>query len=188
VAETVRDLTPIERQLVITVSQEKRGNPLYNQRQLESEDLTARLGAEFAARVLLPENDPTEQAEQLRQQQLELTLLGHGEPVPVSPRDNHLIHLNALMPAAEQIAGGMSQGQFTTDVLETVVAHMQEHFTQAMKQGGDKEALAPIKEFLDKAAKELGSLKEIDQQAQQVSAQHEALAAGESPVAPPPMG
>lgn len=181
VAETVRDLTPLERQLVISVSQEKRGNPLYNQRQLEVEDLSARLGADFAGRVLLPENDPTEQAEQLRQQQIELTLLGHGEPVPVSPRDNHLIHLQSLMPAAEQIAGQMMQGQFSTEVFEAVLAHIQEHVTQALRQGIKTDALTSVQSFLKNATAQIAKLKALDQQAAQVSQQNDALTAGAPP-------
>src|SRR5664279_2696949 len=57
VAGTVQDLTPLQRQLVVSISQEKRGNPFYNQRQLELEDIQARMNSEFAARVLLPDND-----------------------------------------------------------------------------------------------------------------------------------
>src|ERR1017187_387172 len=96
VAGTIQDLTPLQRQLVVSISQEKKGNPLYNQRQLELEDLQARMDSEFAGRVLLPENDPTEEAEQQRMQNLEIMLLSHGQAVPVSPRDNHLIHLTVL--------------------------------------------------------------------------------------------
>lgn len=190
VAETVRDLTPLERQLIISVSQEKRGNPLYNNRQLEVEDLTARLNSDFANRVLLPDNDPTEAAEQNRQQQLEIVLLSHGEAVPVSPRDNHLIHLQVLLPAAEQVAGQISQGQFSTDVLESMIAHVSEHYTQAVQQGADKKLLSAVAEFLKKAGPALDNLKQIDQQAAQLSAEHQQMISGvgqEGPAGGPPV-
>src|ERR1035437_5585524 len=181
VAGTVQDLTPLQRQLVVSISQEKRGNPLYNQRQLELEDLQARMDYEFAERVLLPENDPTEEAEQQRQQKVELMLLGHGEAVPVSPRDNHMIHLQVLMPAAAQIAQAIMQGQFSTDVLETMVAHINEHYSQALQQGVKKEALSEVSQFLAKVGPELAKLKEVDAQAAQVSALHDQISQQQQP-------
>lgn len=178
VAESVQDLTPMERQLLVSVVQDKKGNPLYNQRRLEVEDLTARVNTDFANRVLLPDNDPTEEAEQNRFQNLEITLLSHGQPVPVSPRDNHMIHLNVIMPAAEQVAGQVMQGQFPTPVLEAFLAHITEHFQQAQMQGVKKEMLAPIAEFVKKAGPALAKLKQIDAQAEQVRAAHDVHAAG----------
>lgn len=164
VAGTVQDLTPLQRQLIVSIAQEKRGNPLYNQRRLEKEDLTARMNADFAERLLLPESDPTESAEQNRQQQLELMLLSHGQAVPVSPRDNHMMHLQVLMPAAEQIGGQILQGQFTTDVLESVVAHINEHYAQATQQGVKSPALKEVGAFLAQAAQQISKLKQLDQQ------------------------
>ena len=187
VAGTVQDLTPIQRQLIVSIAQEKRGNPLYNQRRLEVEDLTARMNADFADRLLLPDADPTEQAEQTRQQQLELVLLSHGEAVPVSPRDNHLIHFQVLMPAAEQIAGQILQGQFTTEIFESVVAHINEHYSQAKQAGVKSPVMDQISQFLAKAAGEIAKLKAIDQQAATMSAGAPgapAVPAG-APTAPP---
>lgn len=171
VAGTVRDLTPMQRQQVAAVAAEKKGNPLYNQRALEVEDVTARIGADFVDRVLLPENDPTVTAEQLRQQQLELTLISQGEPVPVSPRDNHMIHLGVIMPIAEQLAAAMMQGQAETSTFEVMVAHINEHYNNAVQQGVPKEELAPITDFINKAGPALAKLKELDAQAEQLAAQ-----------------
>lgn len=181
VSETIRDLTPLQRQLAITVAQEKRGNPLYNQRQLEVEDLTARLGADFVDRVLLPDNDPTEMAEQNRQQQMEIVLLSHGEAVPVSPRDNHMIHLKVLMPAAQQLGQQITQGEFPTEILETMVSHINEHYTQALQQGARKESLADVAQFLAKAGPTLEQLKQVDAQAMQASTASQQLGAGVPP-------
>ena len=180
VAESVKDLTPIQRQLTVSVAQEKRGNPLYNQRQLEVEDLSARMGADFATRVLLPDADPTEQAEQHRQQDLEIVLLSHGQPVPVSPRDNHIIHLQTLMPAAQQVAGQMVSGQFDTTTLEAMVGHINEHYAQAKQQGVKSEVLDEVGQFLSKAGAEIAKLKQLEQQ-------NAMLAANAPGVVPPPV-
>lgn len=188
VAGTVKDLTPIQRQMLVSLAQEKKGNPLYNQRQLELEDITARISPEFADRVLLPDNDPTETAEQDRMQQLEIMLLSHGQPVAVSPRDNHLIHLGILMPVVEQTGGQIMQGQLTTEVLEAMVAHVNEHYNAALHQGIKKDKLAQVKSFLDKAGAAIAKLKQHDEMAQQLAAQHQDFqqgGAGPAPGAPP---
>lgn len=177
VAGTVKDLTPLQRQLLVSIAAEKKGNPLYNQRQLELEDLTARVSPEFAERVLLPDNDPTVTAEQDRMQQLEIMLLSAGQPVAVSPRDNHQIHLNILMPVVEQAASHLMQGQVTTEVLEAMLAHVNEHYNAAISQGAKKESLAQVKTLLDQAGEALAKLKQIDQQAAGLAQQHQQLQA-----------
>ena len=172
-AGTVNDLTPIERQMVIAFAQEKKGNPLYNQRQLELEDCTARVSSDFADRVLLPDNDPTVQAENSRQQDMETVLLSSGHPVPVSPRDNHLIHLGELMPDAEQLGSQMMQGQFQLPVLEAVLAHVNEHYQQALLQGTKKDVpiMQATGEFVKKIGPALQKLQQIEQQKQQLAQQ-----------------
>lgn len=179
VAGTVRDLTPMQRQMVVAVAAEKRGNPLYNQLQLEKEDLTARLDASFAKRVLLTENDPTMEAEQLRLQQMEATLLQQGQSVPVSPRDAHLIHLNVVIPMAEGIAGAVMQGQANTSAFEAVIAHITEHYTLAVQQGVPKEELVTAADIVKKAGPILAQLKELDAQAEIAATEAQRLDAEE---------
>jgi hypothetical protein len=190
VAGTVKDLTPAVKQLISAVIQQRRGNPLYNQRALEVEDLTTLMDSDFADRVLLPENDPTEQAEQDREQQLEIVLLSQGQPVPVSPRDNHLLHLAILMPAAEQVASQTMQGHFATDVLEAFVAHINEHYQQAIARGAKPKTLATIAEFLKKAGPAIAQLHQHDALAAEVSQGAQAVNGGPPTGAPqpPPMG
>lgn len=165
VAGTVTDLTPMQRQLIVSLAAEKKGNPLYNQRQLEVEDLTARLTPDFAKRVLLPDNDPTVQAEQQRLQQMELALMQAGQNVPVSPRDNHMIHLDVLMPVAEQLAASLMQGQAETEHLEPLLTHITDHYNRALEQGAPKEQLKPVADLVKKAGQALAQLKQLDQEA-----------------------
>lgn len=164
-ASVIKDLTPMQRQVIVAIAQEKKGNPLYNQRQLEVEDLTARTDQAFVKRVLLAENDPTQEAEQLRLQQMELELLAKGQPVPVSPRDNHVIHLRILLPIAESAAASVMQGTTNATQLEILSAHVSEHVSQAQSQGVAKELIAPAVEFSNKIGPVLAKLKEIEAQA-----------------------
>jgi len=185
VASAVKDLTPFERQAIAMIASSKKGNPLYNQRQLEVEELSAGPGAEFADRVLLPDQDPTVQAEQTRQQNLEMILLSGGQPVPVSPRDNHLIHLGVLMPQAQQMAQHIMEGKFHSDAMEAIGAHVSEHFNFAEQQGAPKQQLAQIKEFLNKLGPALAQLKQVESQAAQVASASSQLEGGGPPPAPP---
>jgi hypothetical protein len=175
VAQTIKDLTPLRRQLIVSLASEKRGNPLYNQRQLELEDLSARLDDEFARKVLLPENDPTESAEQSRLQQLEILMLEKGQAVPVSPRDNHELHLKIVIPLLEGVAGAIATGGTGTETLEAFVAHAGEHLARYEAQGGDKALIKSAKALLNKANAALGQLKMMDEQAAQISAESEQL-------------
>jgi hypothetical protein len=165
VSGTVRDLTPLQRQLLVSIAAEKKGNPLYNQRQLEVEDLTARAGADFVQRVLLPDNDPTVSAEQNREQNFEIVLLSAGQPVPVSPRDNHMIHMQVLMPTMQQAAQHINDGSLPTPVLDAMFQHLQEHFTRAQEQGAPKDQLKPIQDLLNKLGPAIAQLHQLDQQA-----------------------
>lgn len=192
VAGTVRDLTPVQRQMMVAIAQEKKGNPLYNQRALEVEDITARIGSDFAKKVILPDNDPTEAAEQHRFQQIEIALLALGQPVPVSPRDNHMMHLEVIVPMAEQMAGALMQGQTHTGAFEATIAHVTEHFNRAIQQGVPQEKLKEVADLVKKAGPALAQLKQLDQQAHNVSqaaAQHDqesqAMING-APTPPPP--
>jgi len=184
VAASISDLTPMQRQMVVMLAQEKKGNPLYNQRQLEVEDITARMGSDFAKRVLLADQDPTETAEQTRMQNLEIMLLSAGQPVEVSPRDNHMTHLQVMMPVAEQAAGQLHQGNSDTTVFEAMVGHINEHYTVAMQQGIPAKTLAPVADFLAKAGPAIAQLKQLDQAAMQHKQETAALAEGD-PGAPP---
>ena len=184
-AGTVQDLTPMERQAIMMLCPTKKGNPLYNQRQLEVEELTAGPGAEFAERVLLPDNDPTVTAEQNREQQLEVVLLSGGQAVPVSARDNHMIHLQVLMPTAEQMAQHIMDGQFSSSVLEAFGAHINEHYNYAVQQGAPKNQLEQVAEFVKKLGPALAQLKSIEAQAAQVQQASQELDQGGSPGVPP---
>jgi hypothetical protein len=169
VAESVKDYTDQERQQVVLVAQEAKGNPLYNQKELEKRKVTALISEEFAEAVLLPDNDPTEQAEQTRLQQLELLIIvGQASEVPVSPRDNHLIHLGVLMPVMEQTAQQAVQDPKATEVLAAVLAHAESHFKMAENAGVPKDQLSEIGTTLKKLRGVIDQLHQNAAQQQQV--------------------
>jgi len=175
VAGTVADLTPIQRQQVVLIAQENAGNPLYNQRVLNEKKIVAQIDSDFADEVLLPDEDPTVVAEQTRMQQLELALLSTGQAVPVSPRDNHEVHLGLLMPMYDQIGAAINDGQADTATLEVMVGHGMEHLTMAYNQGTPRDALADIEARLRDLQKLIVELKKMDSQAESVGAASQGL-------------
>lgn len=149
VAETIKDFTEIERQQIALAATEGRGNPLYNQRELERRKLTALISEEFAEAVLLPEEDPTELAEQTRLQQFELLIIaGQAAQVPISPRDNHMIHLQVMLPAMEAAAMSAANDPEGDDVLEAMLQHSEGHLELAKQAGAPKEEVSKIEAVL----------------------------------------
>jgi len=126
-AMVVRDLSDTQRQQVVIICTENRGNPLYNQMALEREKITSVLGSEYADKLILPVNDPTEEAEQARLQQLELLALLQGQPVPVSPRDNHVIHCTLLQPVVDSGMKILGSNPAARQGLDSVLEHMLGH-------------------------------------------------------------
>ncbi len=185
VAETVKDYTEIKRQQIVIVAAESKGNPLYNQKEIERRKLQALLGDEFAEAVLLPDEDPTVTAEQTRNQQLEmLILIGQAAAVPVSPRDNHMVHLEVMAPAMESAATeAVAKGVEGLAVLQALNSHAQEHFKYAQQQGLPQEKLAPVGQFLQKLDTAIKKLNEMED-----AAANPAAAAGIAPPGPPQPG
>lgn len=132
---TVMALTEAERQAIALACTEGRDHPLYDQYAVEREKLAAQVGPDFADRVLLPQNDPTIVAEQTRWQLLESDLLLNGQEVPVSPRDNHEVHLQTLIPVIQQLAAAMTTAPDGPGLMAVVAAHAMQH-AQALQASG----------------------------------------------------
>lgn len=181
VAETVRDYTEIERQMVVMVAAEAAGNPLYNQRELQYRKVSAQLGDEFAKAVLLPEEDPTVTAEQTRAQMFELDLITRqSAQIPVSPRDNHLIHLQVLMPAMEQAAQATAQDPQSVGVLKAMLLHAEAHLQLAEQSGYPDEQIAPMSKMVKQLSSKMAELEQIAAQEAELAA-----AAENQPQMPP---
>lgn len=182
VAETIKDYTEVERQQIVMVASEAAGNPLYNQRELQRRKVSAQLGDDFADAVLLPQPDPTETAEQSRQQMLELDFITRqSAEMPVSPRDNHLIHLGIIMPALEQTAQQAAQDHSAIGILKAMLIHAQAHLQLAEQTGTPPDQLKPIEDVLKPLAAQMPQLEQIAAQEQQAAQQAQANPPPEMP-------
>lgn len=135
-ADVVRDYTDLERHQIAMIATENAGNPLYNQKELQVRKLTAQVSSDFAKSVLLPDNDPTEYAEQVRQQKLEIMFMEQsGIPLEVSPRDNAVIHLDYLQQVYEQnfLPLLMESPAEVIPVASACVKHAKDHIGAAVR-------------------------------------------------------
>lgn len=156
---TIEDFTALKSQQIIMFAEQHRQDPLYNQLKLQKKAASVAIDAEFADDVLLPENDPTEEAEQTRQQMLEDQLFQGDRPVPVSPRDNHLIHINVLKQDLVPLMHMCGQGDpKALRLVRLPLQHWSDHLAAAAKQGVDPKTLAPLEQELKQAAAQIGEL------------------------------
>lgn len=170
VAETVKDYTDLERQQVVLVATESAGNPLFNQKELQRRKISAQVNEEFADAVLLPDEDPTELAEQTRLQQLELLIIaGQGSQVPISPRDNDVVHLGVLMKTMEQVAKQSANDPAADVVLQALLDHAEAHVKSAEQKGTDKAQLQEIKSTLGKLRANIDKLHALGSQQTQLT-------------------
>ena len=168
VASTVKDYTEVERQQIVMIATEARGNPLYNQKELERQKISAILNEDLANQILLPDNDPTVAAEQIRQQQMEmLVLVGQASEVPVSPRDNHLVHLQVMAPAMESAAQAATNGTEGLEVLQALLSHAEQHLAGAKQTGAPPDVIKEIGTFLSNLRKAVEQLNQLEAQQQQ---------------------
>lgn len=184
VADTVSDFTEFERQQIALVAAENAGNPLLNQKELKRRQLIAQIDEEFAEAVLAPDNDPQETAEQTRQQQLELLLLMEGQPVPVSPRDNHLIHLQALDGAMEGAAQNLAQDPRAGAPLQAMNDHAAMHVQAALDAGADKETVDPFLQKVEAIHQALQQVEQLKAQQAAVEGQLQTMQQAEGGVPP----
>ena len=174
--QTVEDYTQSDAQRMTFFADSKRQDPLFNQVKLQRRAAMAAFSAEFADDVMLPENDPTETAEQVRAQMGEDLLLGQGKPVPVSQRDNHILHIETLKqdfaPVAEAAAKLDPQA---IQIGMRFIQHWTDHVNALVVGGYDKSKLAVEVKELTAVGKQFG---ELAAQAQHAAEQQ---AAGKSP-------
>jgi hypothetical protein len=143
-ATVVRDLTDLERQNMSIFATEQAGNPLLDQRELLRRKISAIFSDDLAESLLLPVNDPTQTAEQSRLQTMENMILATSQEVPVSPRDNHLIHLQVLDPIMQSMVDSLPSDPGVADVLSRILGHAREHVQMGAATGEDQSAFAAI--------------------------------------------
>jgi hypothetical protein len=140
-ATTGLDWTSLENDKKIAFLTSKIGNPAWNQYWLERTISVLIIGKEMTDAGLYPEGDQTQMIEATRQQQDEsFTMSATGAPVLVSPRDEHVIHMQSLSgdrdPSTQMWTGQLysmiAEGNF--DGASAALEHYQQHYMMASEK------------------------------------------------------
>jgi hypothetical protein len=165
-AGVIEDFTDRQRQVIVAICTEMAGDPLLNQKELRYRKLAAAVDADFAKAVLLPDEDPTVQAEQTRIQAIEDVMigLGKGKLCQPSPRDNHIVHLTVMMQDAEEVAGTVAQDPNNATILQGYLEHGQAHLQMAAQMGVPEGQLQQFSQQLMQIQQGLQHMAEAAQQ------------------------
>lgn len=108
---------------------EFRGDPDVDQHILKSKRISSVLDAEAADELLIADDDQTKQIEASRTQEFENTTMQTGVKVPVSPRDNHEIHLKVIFTWTGTTIQGMAQNfnPQMIPILQNILSHAKQH-------------------------------------------------------------
>lgn len=143
------------------VTAKYKGDGSVDQEKLKKIDISQKLGQELADELVIPGLDQTIQAEAVRMQLMENSLLAQGESVPVSPRDNNKVHMDVIMEKSGDLlktATPESITKISLDALSKFLEHFDAHLQAELQAGVKPEMLKTEMEFSDTAKKMIGSL------------------------------
>lgn len=147
-------------------------DPMVDTVELKRRDLSNKIGAAGAERLLNVDLNPLSPIKQQRQQLQELTTMLTGTSIPVDPTDDDKIHLSVIadrisgMAQTPEILPMESSRQFLIVVLEHVDAHIQ----SATQKNVDLKDIQDVLQVFEMARK-LVEQPAIDQQAAQMVGQ-----------------
>lgn len=148
-SELVPDNLAQEEAILDLLIQRYTGNPAINQEELMKLDWSRKVGESIANSVILPKDQVEALAiEATRQQIIELQSIVAGEEVPVSPRDNDIVHLQTmsqkLMPLISQAPPGALPPELAQPFMKAI-QHFLAHADQAEKKGADKKLISQMR-------------------------------------------
>ena len=149
--ELIPDNTVQDNQLLDLLVQRYTGNPSINQDELMKLDWSRKLGEEVANTVILPKDQVEALAiEATRQQIVELQSIIAGQQIPVSPRDNDMIHLQTMAQKLFPIISQAPAGSMPPEMVEPFAAalqHFMQHVDQAEKKGAPKQQITQFRQM-----------------------------------------
>ena len=158
-AELLPDTTSADAQVFDMVVQRYAGNPNINQDELTKMDLTTKVGEAKANLLVLPKDQVEAVAiEATRQQILELQAIMAGQEVPISPRDNDMVHLATMQQKLLPVIQNAPPGSLPPEMVQPftkALQHFTSHIQQADAKGGDPKVLAEYKRGVTQAVAHL---------------------------------
>jgi len=162
---------------IALVIQKYGNNPNLDQSRAIALDIENTVGAEVAKELIVPGGDPTLVAEQTRAQLIESsTMYDTGLPIPVSPRDNHIIHGITVQTVLTKIAAPVLSANPNPPpqimkAVELNINHLGEHLDQAVKmQQNNTPQFGELDKFYKSFKKQIEEVVQIQAQAQAAQA------------------
>jgi hypothetical protein len=157
--ELMPDTTAQDAQLLDLTIQRYAGNPNVNQDELMKLDISRKLGEEIANTLILPKDQVEALAiEATRQQVIELQSIMSGQEVPVSPRDNDMVHIQTMAQKLFPLISNAPQGSLTPQLVQPLteaIKHFAGHLKQAEAKGTPHKMLAPFYDSMNQAVHHL---------------------------------
>lgn len=157
--ELIPDNAAQEGAILDLLIQRYSGNPAINQDELIKLDWSKKMGQELANQVILPKDQVEAVAiEATRAQIIELQSIIAGQEVPVSPRDNDMIHLETLVAKLMPVIANAPQGGLPPEMVgpfAKALEHFITHVNQAEMKGADRNKIAEYKQMVQQAYQHL---------------------------------
>lgn len=142
-SELIPDTQAQDSQVLDMMVQRYMGNPAINQDALLKLDWIKKLGETTANEVILPKDQVETMAiEATRQQILELQAIVAGQAIPVSPRDNDVVHLDTMIAKLMPVVAGIPEGSLPPEGVAPLIEAMK-HFGAHVQAAEAKGAPAP---------------------------------------------
>lgn len=177
-SELLTDSSAQDAQMLDMIVQRYKGDPSINQDELMKLDLSTKIGESKTNSLVLPKDQVEALAiEATRQQVIELQSIISGSEIPISPRDNDMVHIQTMTQKLFPIIASAPPGSLTPEVmqpLQAAVKHYAGHLQQAEQKGVPSQQLAPFKQALNEAVKHLsgGQANNISHQLVPAAAHH----------------
>jgi hypothetical protein len=148
-AELLMDSAPQDMMILDGMIQRYKGDPSINQEELTKLDWTKKLGESVANAVILPKDQVEAVAiEATRQQIVELQSIMAGQDMPVSPRDNDIVHLDTMMQKLIPVVSNIPEGGLPPEgvaPLTKAMKHFSTHVQNAIAKGANPKMLEKYK-------------------------------------------
>jgi hypothetical protein len=158
-SELLQDSTIQDQQMLDLIIQRYQGNQNINQDELLKLDLSSKIGEAKANALVLPKDQVEALAiEATRQQVIELQSIMAGQDIPVSPRDNDMVHIQTMTEKLFPIIANAPAGSITPNLmapLEQAIKHYEGHLHQAEAKGTNGKVLSPYYKALKQAINHL---------------------------------
>ena len=158
-SELIPDTMSQDTQVLDLMIQRYMGNPSIDQDALMKLDWVKKLGETTANEVILPKDAVEAIAiEATRQQILELQAIVSGQNIPVSPRDNDLVHLDTMVQKLMPVIAGIPAGSLPPEAVNPMIEamkHFSAHVQAAEMKGAPAQKIAEYKQQYKEALNHL---------------------------------